>query len=148
LIESTEAMLKSRDQALANGQTPPPLTAGSAPVYGSDGNKTAQQALGEAAQLSVTMLSQYSGPVLGLGFNAAMTLGSVINGDAAGVVQFGGQAAMNVVEIAVACSTPPEGRKAWTLRLLAEWLVELEVVDTISHETIRRVLTKTKSSRG
>jgi len=50
--------------------------------------------------------------------------------------------------IAVACSTPPEGRKAWTLRLLAEWLVELEVVDTISHETIRRVLTKTKSSRG
>jgi hypothetical protein len=50
--------------------------------------------------------------------------------------------------IAVACSPPPEGRKAWTLRLLADRLVELEVVDTISHETVRRVLKKTKSSRG
>jgi transposase len=50
--------------------------------------------------------------------------------------------------IAVACSTPPEGRKEWTLRLLADRLVELQIVDTISHETVRRVLKKTKSSRG
>ena len=127
LIESTEAMLKSRDQALANGQTPPPLTAGSAPVYGSDGNKTAQQALGEAAQLSVTMLSQYSGPVLGLGFNAAMTLGSVINGDAAGVVQFGGQAAMNVLEIAALlnpCGLAAKGLAAYGATVTGSQLFE------------------------
>ena len=50
--------------------------------------------------------------------------------------------------IAVACSAPPEGRKGWTMRLLADRLVELEVVDGISDETVRRVLKKTRSSRG
>jgi transposase len=50
--------------------------------------------------------------------------------------------------IALACSAPPEGRKEWTLRLLADRLVELEIVDTICHETVRRVLKKTRSSRG
>src|SRR5947209_8304866 len=50
--------------------------------------------------------------------------------------------------IAVACSTPPEGRREWTMRLLADRLVELEVVDAVSDETVRRVLKKTRSSRG
>ena len=49
--------------------------------------------------------------------------------------------------IALACSAPPTGRKAWTLRLLADRLVELEIVETVSHETVRRVLKKTSSSR-
>ena len=44
--------------------------------------------------------------------------------------------------IALACSAPPEGRKAWTMRLLADKLVELEVVPTISDETVRRSLKK------
>ena len=50
--------------------------------------------------------------------------------------------------IALACSAPPEGRKEWTMKLLADRLVELEVVDSISDETVRRVLKKTRSSRG
>jgi len=45
--------------------------------------------------------------------------------------------------IALACAAAPDGRKAWTLRLLADKLVDLEVVDTISYETVRRVLKKT-----
>ena len=45
--------------------------------------------------------------------------------------------------IALACSATPDGRKAWTLRMLADKLVELEVVDTVSHETVRRALKKT-----
>jgi transposase len=49
--------------------------------------------------------------------------------------------------IALACSEPPLGRAAWTLRLLADRLVELEVVDTISTETVRQALKKTNSSR-
>jgi transposase len=49
--------------------------------------------------------------------------------------------------IALACSQPPRGRAAWTLRLLADRLVELEVVDTISTETVRQALKKTNSSR-
>jgi transposase len=50
--------------------------------------------------------------------------------------------------IALACSPPPAGRAAWTLRLLADRLVELEVVEVVSHETVRQVLKKTNSSRG
>lgn len=42
----------------------------------------------------------------------------------------------------LACSVPPQGRSHWTLRLLAEHLVELEVVESISHETVRQVLKK------
>jgi hypothetical protein len=50
--------------------------------------------------------------------------------------------------IALACSEPPRGRVRWTLRLLADKLVELEIVDTVSTETIRRALKKTNSSHG
>jgi len=50
--------------------------------------------------------------------------------------------------IALACSAPPEGRKRWTLRLLAEGLVRLEVVDAVSHETVRQALKQTASNRG
>jgi transposase len=49
--------------------------------------------------------------------------------------------------IALACRTPPDGRKRWTLRLLAERLVALEVVDTVSYETVRQTLQQTSSSR-
>ena len=49
--------------------------------------------------------------------------------------------------IALACSAPPDGRKAWTLRLLADKLVELEVVPAISDETVRRALKKANWSR-
>ena len=45
--------------------------------------------------------------------------------------------------IALACSSPPEGRCKWTLRLLANEMVELKHVDAVSHETIRRALKKT-----
>jgi transposase len=50
--------------------------------------------------------------------------------------------------IAAACGKPPEGRKRWTLQLLADRLVVLELVDTVSSETVRRTLKKTKLSRG
>src|SRR5215475_3242464 len=50
--------------------------------------------------------------------------------------------------IALACSAPPDGRAAWTLQLLADKLVELKVVDSVCDETVRRVLKKTRSSRG
>lgn len=45
--------------------------------------------------------------------------------------------------IATACTEAPEGHERWTLRLLADKLVKLEVVDTISYETVRRTLKKT-----
>ncbi len=45
--------------------------------------------------------------------------------------------------IALACSEAPAGHATWTLRMLADKLVELEVVSTISHETVRQTLKKT-----
>ena len=45
--------------------------------------------------------------------------------------------------IAIACEHPPKGRKRWTLSLLADQLVELEIVESISYETVRRTLKKT-----
>lgn len=50
--------------------------------------------------------------------------------------------------IELACSQPPQGQTRWTLRQLGQKLIALEVVETISHETIRRVLKKTNSSPG
>jgi transposase len=47
---------------------------------------------------------------------------------------------------AIACSKPPEGRNRWTLRLIADTMVELDIVDDISHHTVQRVLKKTNLS--
>ena len=49
--------------------------------------------------------------------------------------------------IAASCSKPPKGMARWTLRLLTERIIELEIVDSISDESVRQVLKKTKSSR-
>ena len=45
--------------------------------------------------------------------------------------------------VAVACGTPPTGYERWSLRLLADELVRLDVVDTVSHETVRQTLQQT-----
>lgn len=50
--------------------------------------------------------------------------------------------------IALACQKPPEGRSRWTLNLLADRMVQLEYVDEISYQTVRRTLKKTNSSLG
>ena len=50
--------------------------------------------------------------------------------------------------IALACGEPPEGRCRWTLRLLADKMIELKYVDSVSHVTIRDVLKKTKLNLG
>ena len=50
--------------------------------------------------------------------------------------------------IALMCGDPPAGQSRWTLNLLGERLVEMGVVESVSHETIRKVLKKTPSNRG
>jgi transposase len=50
--------------------------------------------------------------------------------------------------VALACTKPPEGRERWTMQLLAERVVELEIVPDITDEAIRRLLKRTSSSRG
>ena len=48
----------------------------------------------------------------------------------------------------IACSDPPEGRNRWSVRLLADKLVEMEVVDSISRESVRKYLKKGQSNHG
>jgi transposase len=50
--------------------------------------------------------------------------------------------------VALRCSAPPEGRGRWTLRLLAEQMVELDYLDELSHESVRQALKKTSCSLG
>jgi len=50
--------------------------------------------------------------------------------------------------VALSCSDPPEGFARWSLRLLADQVVQLEYIDTVSHETIRQVLKKTNLNLG
>ena len=50
--------------------------------------------------------------------------------------------------LALSCSAPPAGQARWSLRLLADRLVELELVESVSHETVLRTFKKTNSSRG
>ena len=50
--------------------------------------------------------------------------------------------------VALCCGTVPAGHGRWTLRLLADKLVELKIVDSVSHETVRRTLKKTNCSLG
>ena len=50
--------------------------------------------------------------------------------------------------VALSCSKPPDGFGRWSLRLLADRVIELNYIDSISHEAIRRILKKTKSNLG
>lgn len=50
--------------------------------------------------------------------------------------------------VAMACGSPPEGRSRWTLRLLAENLVAVGCLDSVSHETVRKTLKKTNLNLG
>lgn len=50
--------------------------------------------------------------------------------------------------VATACSEPPTGRECWTMQLLANHLVELNMIESISDETVRQTLKKTKSNLG
>lgn len=59
-------------------------------------------------------------------------------------VKFSGRDKAKVT--AIACSKPPEGHARWTLRLIADTMIDLDIVDDISHHTIQRVLKKTNLS--
>jgi transposase len=50
--------------------------------------------------------------------------------------------------VSIACSTPPEGRDHWTLQMIADELVRLEIVESISDTAVHNTLKKTKSSHG
>jgi len=59
--------------------------------------------------------------------------------------KFNGRPAARIT--AIACSAPPDGRAKWSLRLLADQVVELNIVDSISHQSVSNILKKTNLNR-
>jgi len=59
--------------------------------------------------------------------------------------KFKGKASAKIT--AIACSTPPDGQARWTLRLLADRVVELKIVESISHQSVSNILKKMNSNR-
>ena len=59
--------------------------------------------------------------------------------------KFKGRAAAKIT--AIACSTPPDGQAHWSLRLLADRVVELKIVESISHQSVSNILKKTSLNR-
>jgi hypothetical protein len=100
--------------------------------------------IAEALEVDVTTVERLRERFVGQGLEAA--LGRKKQDRPSRQRTLDGQAEARL--IALACSEPPQGRARWTLRLLADRLVELEIVDTVSRETVRRTLKKTSLSRG
>ena len=110
---------------------------------GPDGNGWTDQQIVEAFDVGRCMVERLRQRFIEQGLEAALTRKPQQNRIPR---KIDGEAEAHL--IAAACGKPPEGRKRWTLQLLADRLVQLEMVDTVSYETVRRTLKKTKSSRG
>ena len=99
-----------------------------------------QQAAGHAAGLSRQTVSQVRRHYEAAGWRAALTETSRSGGPR----RFDG--AQRAALTALACTPAPVGHGRWTLRLLADKAVELELAETISHETVGQVLKKTSTA--
>jgi transposase len=110
---------------------------------GPDGPAWTDARIAEAVEVNRTTVEQVRQRFVEQGLEAALVRKQQDRPSRERTLDGAGEARL----ITLACSTPPLGRAAWTLRLLADRLVELQVVETISTETVRQVLKKTSSSR-
>jgi transposase len=109
-----------------------------------DGPAWPDARIAEAAEVSVATVERVRQRFVEQGFEAALARKKQDQPSRARKLDGAAEARL----IALACSRPPQGRDCWTMQLLADKLVELEVVEAISDETVRRTLKKTSSSRG
>jgi transposase len=105
---------------------------------GPDGPGWIDEAISEAVEVSQPTVSRVRKQYVQEGLEAALNRRPPTRED---VRKLDGEQEAKL--IALACSKPPKGEVRWTLRLLADKLVELEVVDAVSYQTVRRVLKKT-----
>jgi len=108
---------------------------------GTDGPGWVDQQIADAVEVSQSTVSRIRKQYVEQGLDAAL------NRQAPRRVyqrRLGGEQEARL--IALACSQPPDGRVRWTLRLMADRLVELEIVDAISYQTVRRTLKQTTSN--
>lgn len=109
---------------------------------GEDGSGWADERIAEAFRCHLTTVERLRRRLVEHGLEAALERQKRQNY----TPKLDGEAEAHL--IALACSEAPKGRSRWTLRLLADKLVELSVVDEISYATVRRTLKKTSLSLG
>ena len=100
--------------------------------------------IAQAAELSVATVERVRQRFVEQGFEAALARKKQFRPSRLRKLDGAAEARL----VALACSAPPDGRVCWTMQMLADKLVELRVVDSVSDETVRRTLQKTRSSRG
>lgn len=106
---------------------------------GSSKRRVTDQAVAAAVEVGLATVARIRQRFVEEGLEAALWRKSQAHPSRQRVLDGKGEATL----VATACSKPPAGRERWTLRLLADRLVELEVTDSISHETVRQTLKKT-----
>jgi transposase len=106
---------------------------------GADGPAWSDALIAEALEVDVTTVERVRQRFVEQGLDAALDRKKQARPSRERKLDGAGEARL----VALACSNPPEGRAAWTLQLLADKLVELHIVDSISDETVRQVLKKT-----
>jgi hypothetical protein len=109
---------------------------------GPDGPAWPDHAIGEALEVSLPTIQRVRQSLVLAGFEAALHR----KRPPSRLRKLDGTQEAHL--IALACSTPPEGHKRWSLRLLTQRFVELGHVDSVGRETLRQVLKKTTSNRG
>ncbi len=147
VVMLTEAERKQLEQLLAAGTAPARKLAHARVLLKADkgpgGPGWVDAAIAEAVEISQPTISRIRQPFVEAGLEAALTRRAPRR---VYMRKLDGEHEARL--IALTCSEPPAGHARWTLRLLADKLVELEVVEAVSHETVRRALKKTSSSRG
>lgn len=110
---------------------------------GPHGPKWADEAIAEAVEVSQPTVYRIRRHYVEEGLEAALNRRAPTR-----VYQRTLDGAQEAQLVALACSAPPDGQARWSLRLLADKLVELAIVEDVSYQTVRRVLKKTPSSPG
>ena len=110
---------------------------------GEAGEGWSDEAIGTALDTNVTMVERVRAKLVEEGLDAVLTRKKRETPPIAPIFDGHKQAQL----IALACSQPPPGFARWTIRLLAEHVVERQIVDAAHHNTVQRALKKTSSSR-
>jgi hypothetical protein len=111
---------------------------------GNDGLAWSDEKISEALDVTVQTIERVRKQLVKEGFDAVLSRREYIQKVSRKKIDGDVEAHL----IALSCGEPPEGRVRWTLRLLADSIVELGYISSISHEAVRQTLKKTRSNPG